>query len=462
MIKIKERDQVIWEGTPQVTFEDGRPVIRKEPKSLDTTSLSNAAQTDISKNTNLVKAFEDIIRGSKGYQELVTNFWLTYFKLGSANRTNEDIEEILTSKKHIKTLQDQLMKHQYVPWFKITSTVRTNTREIDKYTKMHPKHIIYRAEFYQIHVLKLIESGMSLGKIDWSDYVRKEYNYIYTGENVDIQNLKINYKTAYYMRNVRSANDIDKNYKPEVKDILKEALTIFGSAKEAPEPLLPLRQYPSTLKGKSTTNLTLPMVKAQEFYDYLVNPEADMLRIELQILGDPAYVSQDMYSTLGKKEKHKSNSEKAKIFGVGRDFDTERFQSFNVDQYMPLIKLNYRLPAGIDEKTGTMFGGETLDDNLWFGGLYQVVRVDSRMESGQFTQMLTCVRMNNQQGFKSELAQAVAKNSREINDSVAKKFKDSWKWEKRMKKYEKETNDIIAKRKILGQKELDIGLIKID
>ena len=114
------------------------------------------------------------------------------------------------------------------------------------------------------------------------------------------------------------------------------------------------------------------------------------------------------------------------------------------------------------EKTGTMFGGETLDDNLWFGGLYQVVRVDSRMESGQFTQMLTCVRMNNQQGFKSELAQAVAKNSREINDSVAKKFKDSWKWEKRMKKYEKETNDIIAKRKILGQKELDIGLIKID
>ena len=140
------------------------------------------------------------------------------------------------------------------------------------------------------------------------------------------------------------------------------------------------------------------MAKAQEFYDYLVNPEADMIKIELQILGDPAFVAQDMYTTLSDKEKDNSTSEKAKMFGIRKDYDAENYKSFNVDQFMPIIKLNYRLPTDIDEQTGTMFTDRnTLDDNLWFGGLYQVVRVDNRMESGQFTQVLTCVRMNNQQ-----------------------------------------------------------------
>ena len=86
------------------------------------------------------------------------------------------------------------------------------------------------------------------------------------------------------------------------------------------------------------------------------------------------------------------------MFGIRKDYDAENYKSFNVDQFMPIIKLNYRLPTDIDEQTGTMFTDRnTLDDNLWFGGLYQVVRVDNRMESGQFTQVLTCVRMNNQQ-----------------------------------------------------------------
>ena len=388
--------------------------------SQGASTFSKAVQTDIGPNTNLVKAFEDVIRGSLGYQELVSNFWITYFKLSDPNITKDKVQDILTSRKYLDQLQNQLINNQYVPWFKITTTVHTNTGDLDKFTKMHPKKIIYRAEFYQIHVLKLVESGMSLGKVDWSAYVRKEYNYIYTGENVDIQSLKINYKTAYYMRNVRSATaPVEKGF-PKVRDILADALTIFGVEKTAPEVLAPLRQYPSLLKGKITGNFSLPFIKAQEFYDYLINPEADMIRIELEILGDPAYVAQDMYTTLGSNEKHNSRSEKAKMFGDGKDFDTDKYQSFNVDQYMPLIKLNYRLPADIDEKTGTMFtNGATLEDNLWFGGLYQVVRVDSRMETGSFTQILTCVRMNNQQG-SGTLVEAVKTSSRHFDEQVEK------------------------------------------
>ena len=47
-----------------------------------------------------------------------------------------------------------------------------------------------------------------------------------------------------------------------------------------------------------------------------------------------------------------------------------------------------------------MFSGidKVRDENLFFNGVYQVVKVDSKFDQGQFLQTLTCVRMNNQQG----------------------------------------------------------------
>ena len=48
-----------------------------------------------------------------------------------------------------------------------------------------------------------------------------------------------------------------------------------------------------------------------------------------------------------------------------------------------------------------MFGGDGKkyrEENLFFSGVYQVVKVDNQISSGQFTQTLTCVRLNNQGG----------------------------------------------------------------
>ena len=67
---------------------------------------------------------------------------------------------------------------------------------------------------------------------------------------------------------------------------------------------------------------------------------------------------------------------------------------------MPIINLRYRLPNDIDEEEGTTFSAKKkyLQENLFFNGVYQVYKVESRFENGQFLQTLFCVRMNNQQG----------------------------------------------------------------
>jgi len=188
---------------------------------------------------------------------------------------------------------------------------------------------------------------------------------------------------------------------------------VFGRERD-PEPLLPLRQYPSSIKGANTVKtLSGEANKAQQFYDYLTNPEVDMMRIELEILGDPTYICQDMYVPI---------QEDGKSFGAkDESFDTAS-ASFNADRFQPIISVRYRLPADINEKEGTMFSGidKVRDENLFFNGLYQVNKIDTKFDNGQFLQTLHCSRFNNQQGEGAVplLTNASIKSITEIKDSV--------------------------------------------
>ena len=67
---------------------------------------------------------------------------------------------------------------------------------------------------------------------------------------------------------------------------------------------------------------------------------------------------------------------------------------------MPTISLHYRMPGDIDLQSGLMFNPKQteLESNIFFNGIYQVNKVESRVNNGAFTQMLYCTRLNNQIG----------------------------------------------------------------
>ena len=182
------------------------------------------------------------------------------------------------------------------------------------------------------------------------------------------------------------------SYRELAENLEKKINFVLGKEDHPyPEPDKPLRQEPSLLYGKSTTTTEDGRAhKSQEFYDYITNPQADMMRIELEILGDPAYICQDMYKTIPVGAPATPT--------VAGPFDYLS-GSFNTEQYQPLIKLNYRLPDETNLKKGVMFEKQlSVGENLFFNGIYQVTKVDSRFQNGEFTQILTCVRMNNQKG----------------------------------------------------------------
>ena len=384
----------------------------------------NLTQSQADQNTSLSKLFEDAIRTLVGYQELVERFWYTwgYARLKSKGISTTDGKAILDYYKSNEFEQD-LEQNQFVDWFMIKPNINTHTQQFDSIRKVHPKTITYRAIPTKIHILKFIKPGVSFGNINWDKYVRRNYNYIYTGDNIDVQSLKIHYKTAYYMRNVRpiektiveagTYRDIAEKFEEKINRVLGKEDHPF------PEPALPLRQEPSLIQGRSTTSTADKGAhKSQEFYDYITNPQADMMRIELEILGDPAYISQDMFTTTSPTT---NNMTPTGPYNTTMD-------CFNVEQYQPLIKVNYRLPDEINLREGLMFEKQpSVGESLFFNGIYQVTRVDSRFQNGEFTQVLTCVRLNNQKGEGREAIFSVGDKKELFDKKVKIKVKDAYK-----------------------------------
>ena len=378
------------------------PKVSSRPKG----SPEYVNKTEIPPNTSVLKVMEDTIMATSFFQALVKDFWLEYLTgsqiLGENDRKVFSVSDVKKkipfNKSNQQKLADLAARNTMIPWFKIISTVHTDIDAgIDPITKMYPKIIIYKAVYYEFHILKLLLPGMSIGKVNWENHVNKRYNYIYTGDNIDIQNLRINYKTGYYHRNIigKPSAGIEK-----VVDSIKRGWSVmWGQEPVDVNELAPLRSYPSITKSSNITSGqdAEEQVEMSEFFDYLVNPNADMMKVEMEILGDPSYIAQDMYVTLSGAVVAK------KPMNMHDGAWNDQLNCFNIDNSMPLIHLKYRMPADINDATGTMFdtkkGQLTADSNLFFSGIYQVSKVESSIKNGAFTQILHMVRLNNQQGI---------------------------------------------------------------
>jgi hypothetical protein len=96
--------------------------------------------------------------------------------------------------------------------------------------KVYAKNITYSVQPYSIYNVK--SDVAPQGKI--KNFV-KEYNYIYTGQNVDVLDFEINFNTLYYTAQTayrsaltdiyKNSNSADENYKKkntDAEDVFKD------------------------------------------------------------------------------------------------------------------------------------------------------------------------------------------------------------------------------------------------
>jgi hypothetical protein len=308
------------------------------------------------------------------------------------------ISQLKTPEERDKFLRENEDKF-YMPWFKISSSIHHDVGPVDKITKKHTALMHYHIEPYKIHILNFAVPGLSSNiQQFWNDtrrfIARKRYDYIFTGDNTEILSLDIQYNLAYYQSKFKGLQQQQNTY--EEHGPRTESITRVFSTGGQVEKNLPLHQYPGGGKS-SNVGIYGANESFDQFLDAFSNPQSDMVSIEMEIRGDPVYLSANQFNSMKKPANleggtyENKNSSKT---GIGYQTYDERSKSYNLNLAEPYVLVNFKAPVDIDLNTGLYKFNQ--GEDVIFNGLYRVVTIENRFVGGTFTQMLQLIRLKNQ------------------------------------------------------------------
>lgn len=289
----------------------------------------------------------------------------------------------------------------YFKYFRIRTSV-VPTLEFDEKRQTNAKIIKIVVEPYYISAYNLATAGIHQDK-NYQTYVAKAYNYIFTGDNVDIQSLDINYKVAYYQSRLKDleANDA-RTFETSNDTTTEETGTPTntlpaGTYRDKIFDLLPLKSDTSLYKSSTDGRTGRSDNRLDQFFDAITNPTADMVVVNMAILGDPAWLGQSQFIPPTPIASNGSSTDNnLEFFRGGRKTMVwnPKLRCYNYDVAEPITNLTFKTPQDFDDTTGVY--EISSDQRQVFSGLYKVTQVQHSFSEGKFTQNLTMVRFNNQ------------------------------------------------------------------
>lgn len=217
----------------------------------------------------------------------------------------------------------------------------------------------------------------------------KEYHYLYTGKNVDVIDFDIKVNYLYYRGyTVQSDTKTTNVSNPGQQGAAKHKAMIYkvktGSAPgtaRASDAGLPSPNGgtdPSTYKNQNNgLGINTPENQiAQHFHRTFVDgASADMVNLELKILGDPYWLSD-------------SGPGNYTVTIAGPDQETKD-GTMNYESVDIFTWVEFRVPDDVDPESGNYKFSTTSG----FSGIYRITQVENEFSEGLFTQTLTGVRM---------------------------------------------------------------------
>ena len=288
----------------------------------------------------------------------------------------------------------------YFKYFRIRTAIEPQG-DFDEIRQTNAKIIRIVVEPFYISAYNLATAGIHQDK-NYQGYVAKAYNYIFTGDNLDIQNLDINYKVAYYQSRLKDLEASDsRTFTQSNQDEIEETGTPTNRKRPDDMPdhlnLLPLKSEPSVYKSSNSNRTGKADARVDQFFDAITNPTADMVVVNMSILGDPAWLGQSQFIPATPQNSSGSSQDNNIDFfrgGVNTNVWNPNLKCFNYDVAEPITNLTFKVPQDFDDKTG-VYEMSTAQQAV-FSGLYRVTQVQHSFTDGQFTQNLTMVRFNNQ------------------------------------------------------------------
>lgn len=243
----------------------------------------------------------------------------------------------------------------------------------------------------------------------------REYNYFYTGKNVDVLKFKLNFNTLFYealpaaMANNKSPGGVESAGKSNSSKVevtgtdienAKNSQTPQGTAQSAAQPV----QQSGGNAGQPRYDDPYYTL-ARNMHEAVINSKTSMLTGDLEISGDPFFL------VTGGIGNYNPPTD-----GKGKTKDNEAdYLSKEV-----LININFRNPIDIGPLSS---GGRAIFDEkrLPFSGVYMIIKCVSTFKNGEFVQRLEIMRKPGQileDGVKATEAKDKEKTSPSPNNTV--------------------------------------------
>lgn len=296
----------------------------------------------------------------------------------------------------------------FVAWIRIETQVfnipRTDTTKGSK-----PKCVVFRIIPYKVHASRfLAANAASPGMDNLKKQALKEYNYIYTGKNVDILDFNITFQAGFYTSLFTNPKNAESRVIEEKSgqsteitgsDVEKAKVGIFANPVSNGKPL----ENPTQVRNDKIQSKTAkqggagfdsPEVQvARQFQDAITN-QVDMINLNVTILGDPYYIADSGMGNYSAKEVQGYDN----ITGDG---------SINYQNGEVVVTINFRTPIDINLGAGT-WDFRATEPVAQFSGLYRVLNVESMFSKNKFTQELQLVRLPGQEASKPEVINSSA------------------------------------------------------
>jgi hypothetical protein len=258
---------------------------------------------------------------------------------------------------------------------------------LDIATNMHKFIYKYIVLPYKVHFSQLPDQqNSSYNSKDLDPFVRRKYEYLYKGQNIDILSFNLNFNNLFFQAVPPKRGENDKlpssdAAKPGGQNTSKLPSNAAAGAKNSQLDVAPTSSDNSaaSMAGRGRANpATSYFQLAYNIHQALIDG-VDLLTGEIEIVGDPFYLST---VSMGN-------------FIPSFDDSTMTVTGEAAVVTAPImLRINFRNPIDIDPVTGFARFSENLAQ---FSGVYRVLKCIHIFKDGEFKQTLSIVRYRGQQ-----------------------------------------------------------------
>jgi hypothetical protein len=288
-------------------------------------------------------------------------------------------------------------------WFKIVPRCfYINDEKIVEQNGTYPKLMVFDVIEHKVHESLFAKINKKTQTVNFNKFVVKEYDYLFTGKNLDVLKFEIKILGSYLQQlpndKANSKQDPNKKTRNEGDKIAdtdnapgETAAQNVGTGKVTANHFASPRRKNYEALGELTTEQRQTL----EFHDMIMTGSISLTNTNLELLGDPYFLAD---SGLGNY-----------YASVGTDPRTGTKKFINKDgSAEPTFSglycvVNFKTPIDYVSSGNMVFKSTANDLNKnfvqldEFSGVYRVNQVDSVFQNGTFVQTLQLVRVPNQE-----------------------------------------------------------------